>query len=239
MEVADIQMPSQRYVLVFQPGGCSSDQRMHLDWQCHWKQILHGYFEQYWVTKITPWYVNIIPAYQTSFKIRPFGFHSCFPVIITYLRRSQQLSHYYSISIADILQDNWKNSVLVSIYSNKKLISLTLWSTGFLSIKLAWHAWVPAGFLFCSRLNKTLYFDIKLPYSEWYQSRRPFEDYSGSPFPLLRPCSVNEPRFAYCCHGCCLLAGLCHWRISRKELQLHGKQNNKRYKPHREETSLS
>lgn len=36
------------------------------------------------------------------------------PFIMTQPQRSQQLSHYYSINIADISQDNWKNSILAS-----------------------------------------------------------------------------------------------------------------------------
>lgn len=36
------------------------------------------------------------------------------PFIMTQPQRSQQLSHYYSINISDILKDNWKNSVLAT-----------------------------------------------------------------------------------------------------------------------------
>ena len=73
-------------------------------------------FEQDPVTKIAPWYVNIIPSYQTGFKIRQFRFlsTSISPFIMTQPQRSQQQSYYYSINISDILTDNSENSVTVS-----------------------------------------------------------------------------------------------------------------------------
>lgn len=106
-------------------------QRMHIDGQCHWKQIQHDYFQPDPVTKIAPWYVNIIPAHRTGFKIRAIWipFHIYFPSLRPSRKRSQQLFHYYSINIADILKDNWKNSILVGPSLTRVLPQTRNWST--------------------------------------------------------------------------------------------------------------
>lgn len=57
-------------------------------------------------------------SYQPISKVSRLGHLDSIPHLLPFIKTqpqgSQQLSYYYSINIADVLKDNWKNSVLAS-----------------------------------------------------------------------------------------------------------------------------